>query len=142
MVEPTQNRPGGIKHSTLTRAELWISVVLRIGVVLSLTVIVVGMLITFCRHPDYLSSKSELARLTNPGASFPQTLVDVADGVHSLKGQAIVSAGLLLLIITPVMRVAISIVAFVEQRDYLFVLITAAVLAILLFSFLLGKVEM
>lgn len=49
--------------------------------------------------------------------------------------------GLLLLIATPVMRVAVSILAFAVQRDWRFVAITSVVLALLLLSFLLGNVE-
>jgi uncharacterized membrane protein len=48
-------------------------------------------------------------------------------------------AGLLLLIATPVLRVAVSILAFVYQRDRAFVAITSIVLALLLTSFVLGR---
>jgi uncharacterized membrane protein len=47
--------------------------------------------------------------------------------------------GLLMLIATPVMRVAASIFAFVYEHDYVYVTITAIVLALLLLSFVLGK---
>ena len=46
--------------------------------------------------------------------------------------------GLLLLIATPVARVALSLVAFVLQRDRLYVGITAFVLALLLASLVGG----
>jgi len=49
-------------------------------------------------------------------------------------GRAIIEIGLLLLIATPVSRVAFSIVAFGLQRDWLYVAFTCIVLAILLFS--------
>jgi uncharacterized membrane protein len=55
-----------------------------------------------------------------------------------LRGQAIIALGLLILIATPVMRVAISIIAFAIQRDYTFVAITCVVLALLCISFLMG----
>jgi uncharacterized membrane protein len=48
-------------------------------------------------------------------------------------------AGLLLLIATPVLRVAVSVLAFVYQRDRTFVIITSVVLTLLLASFVLGK---
>jgi uncharacterized membrane protein len=51
----------------------------------------------------------------------------------------VVTAGLLLLILTPILRVAVSIVAFIIEKDRIFVFITATVLAVLLLSFLLGK---
>ncbi len=47
-------------------------------------------------------------------------------------------AGLLLLVATPVARVALSIVIFIIERDRLYVLITAAVLLILVVAFVTG----
>jgi uncharacterized membrane protein len=40
-----------------------------------------------------------------------------------------------------VVRVAISIFGFLYEKDRIYVLITATVLALLIFSFLIGKVE-
>jgi uncharacterized membrane protein len=49
-------------------------------------------------------------------------------------------AGLLLLLATPVLRVAVSILAFIYEKDGIFVMITSIVLALLLLSFVLGRV--
>ena len=49
-------------------------------------------------------------------------------------GQAIIQFGLLLLIATPVARVAFSAVGFAIERDSMYVVITLIVLAILLYS--------
>ena len=121
--------------------ELLISWLLRVGVVTSLSLIVLGLLLMFIHHPSYLFSVMDLQRLTSPGAAFPHTLHEVANGLLVGRGQAIVAVGLLMLIITPIMRVAVSIVGFALQRDRAFVVITGVVLALLLVSFLLGKVE-
>jgi uncharacterized membrane protein len=119
--------------------ELLISGLLRVGVVTSLAVVILGTVLSFVHHPEYLSSKTELARLTRPGAAFPHSLANVWDGVRHAQGQAVVVAGLLLLIATPVMRVAVSVLAFVYEKDRVFVVITTIVLAFLLLSFVLGK---
>jgi uncharacterized membrane protein len=121
------------------QVELIISRVLRIGVTASLLLIVVGTLLTFLHHPAYVSSPSDLSRLTRPGAAVPHTLRGVAAGMLALRGQSIVATGLLVLILTPVMRVAVSIVAFTVQRDRIYVAITSVVLLLLLFSFVLGR---
>ena len=84
---------------------------------------------------------AELRRLTSPGAAFPRTMGEVIAGVREMRGQAIVVVGLLLLIATPVMRVAVSIVAFAVERDWVFATITGVVLGLLLLSFFIGKVE-
>jgi uncharacterized membrane protein len=120
------------------RAELIISGVLRTGVMASILLIVVGSLLTFVHHREYVSSPAELERLTRPGSAVPQTLAAVLSGALQLGGQSIVAAGLLLLILTPVARVATSILAFIAQRDRRYVLITSVVLLLLLLSFWLG----
>jgi uncharacterized membrane protein len=119
--------------------ELLISRLLRVGVVLSLALVVTGSGVRFVHHHDYASSPEELQRLTSPGAAFPHTLSAVADGLRSGQGQAIVAVGLLLLILTPVIRVGVSIAAFALERDWAFGAITTLVFALLILSFLLGK---
>jgi uncharacterized membrane protein len=123
------------------QVELLISNLLRIGVVTSLAVVVAGTVLSFVHHPDFLSSPRELARLTTPGAAFPRTPGEVLAGLRRFQGRAVVVLGLLLLVATPVMRVAVSVFAFVYERDRKFVLITSIVLALLLLSFVLGKAE-
>jgi uncharacterized membrane protein len=123
------------------RVELVISRLLRGGVLLSMTVIFAGLVLMFAHHPDYLRSSGDLQRLTSPGAAFPHTLREVADGLVNARGQAVVVVGLLLLIATPILRVAVSVIAFAVERDRIFVLITSVVLAVLLLSFLVGKGE-
>jgi uncharacterized membrane protein len=123
------------------KVELLISTLLRAGVIASLFFVVFGTALSFVHHPDYRTSRIQTRDLTREGAQFPHTLRDVASGVRHLRGQAIVVLGLILLIATPVLRVAISIFAFLYQRDWIFVAITTLVLVLLLLSFLLGKVE-
>jgi uncharacterized membrane protein len=54
------------------------------------------------------------------------------------KPYAIIGFGTLLLIATPVLRVALSVVFFLVQRDWLYVGITVFVLAVLLLSLVAG----
>jgi uncharacterized membrane protein len=115
-----------------------IAYVLRGGVTISVIVVLAGLIITFAHHREYFSSRPALGALTNPGAGYPRSIGAVVEGVREGRGQAIVSLGLLLLIATPVARVAVSIAVFVIERDRLYVVITAVVLALLLLSFVLG----
>ena len=121
--------------------ELLISNLLRFGVITSLLIILLGETVSFVHHPEYLSNPPALQRLTTPGAAFPHTLRDVLYGVREFRGQAIVMLGLLLLIATPVVRVAVSIVGFALEGDYAYVVITSIVLALLILSFVLGAAE-
>jgi uncharacterized membrane protein len=121
------------------RTEVVISMLLRTGVLISLFTILLGVVLMFVHHPNYLISRTDLQKLTALGATFPQSLSEVAQGLLALRGQAMVAAGLLLLIVTPIFRVAASIIAFVIERDWTYAAITSAVLLVLLLSFFLGK---
>ena len=123
------------------KVEILISMILRIGVLTSLAVVLAGLLISFVHHPDYLRSRQDLKQVTAPGRTSPHNFHDVVDGIRQGRGEALTMLGLLLLIGTPVVRVAVSIFAFVYERDPVFVAITAFVLAMLVVSFFLGSVE-
>jgi len=73
------------------------------------------------------------------GAKFPHTLGDVASAASHFSAEGIMVAGLLVLIATPVLRVALSVVGFALQRDWVYVGLTVLVLLVLLGSFLVGK---
>jgi uncharacterized membrane protein len=139
-----QVRLSHLKSSTeerVRRVELLISNLLRAGVLISFTLIVVGTITSFIRHPEYLTNPSALQHLTQPEAAFPHTLHDLAADLQKLRGPAIVALGLLFLIATPVIRVGVSIFAFIYERDRIYTFITAVVFCLLLLSFVLGKVE-
>ena len=116
-----------------------VATLLRVGVLLSIGIIAAGMVITFVHHPDYFSSRPALGSLTAPDTHFPSTIGEVIAGVRHGSGQAIVTAGLLVLILIPVARVALSIVLFVIERDRLYAAITATVFVVLLISFVVGR---
>jgi uncharacterized membrane protein len=120
-------------------AELTISYVLRAGVLLSLVAIAAGVVLTFAQHPSYLHSAPAYRHLTSHRAPIPHTIGGVIDGVSRFRGEAVAAFGLLILLATPVLRVAISIVLFLTQRDATYTAITSAVLAVLVASFVLGK---
>lgn len=113
-------------------AEILISAVLRGGVFLSGGVTLLGVIIFFIQQRG-----QQLGDVTK--VRYPHTLGDVFAGVGHGSGIAITVFGLLLLIATPVTRIAVSIVAFANERDWRYVGITSLVLLILLISFLLGK---
>jgi uncharacterized membrane protein len=123
----------------VTKTELVISNLLRTGVVLSLVTVLIGVILMFAHHHDYLRSSADLKRLTTPGAAFPASIAELARGLAAFQGRAVVSLGLLMLIATPIFRVAVSIIAFAIERDRTYVAITTVVLAVLLLAFFLGK---
>ncbi len=140
---PAAQRPDGMEP--LTRMELVISYVLRIGVLLSAAVVLTGILLFALRqdtgyaplHPHQLRQLLAFHRSQGPGY-FPTSVPEVVAGTLHGKPYAIIGLGLLLLIATPVIRVALSVFFFLAQRDWLYVGITLFVLAVLLVSFFTG----
>src|SRR5215471_17057549 len=106
--------------------------ILQGGVILSASIILIGLLMLLLNPAGF--SVSELL-------SFPHSFDQIWAGLLALHPQAIIALGLMLLIATPVLRVAVSIIAFALERDSRFVVITAIVLVILLLSnVLLGDI--
>ena len=106
------------------RMERIIGNLLRAGVILAAVVVLAGGV-------WYLASSA------NTEPAYGRFRPDVK-GVHALRTlptpEAVILVGLLLLIATPVARVIFSLVAFALEKDRVYVAITAAVLAILLYS--------
>ena len=113
--------------SRILQMEDFIGAVLRWGVLLSATVIGIGVVMAILRGAS--------------ASDYPTTMSEVIMGVATLSPLSIIDLGLLLLIATPVIRVAMSAAVFLYEKDYHYVLITLFVLAVLLLSFVLGKVE-
>ena len=132
--KPAAGAEGEAAHDDPARTpELMVSVVLRTGVILSAAVIVIGLILL--AYHGMAGLQGGIATAFN----FPHTFGAVLAGVVKLDPVSVISLGLLLMIITPVTRVAVSIVAFAMERDWRYVGITTLVLLVLLVSFALGK---
>jgi uncharacterized membrane protein len=68
-----------------------------------------------------------------------RSIAGIIRGVLAMRSESIVQFGLLLLIATPVARVAFTLVAFILQHDRTYVIITTIVLALLLYGLVFGK---
>lgn len=129
----------------LTRMELTISYALRAGVLLSAAIILVGIsrfALTqetgYARVlPHHLRDILTFHQASGPGF-FPTSVATVVRGAMAGKPYAIILLGMLLLILTPIVRVALSVFFFLAQRDWLYVAITLFVLAVLTFSLFSG----
>jgi uncharacterized membrane protein len=119
-------------------AENLISTILRTGVFASMAVIAAGALLAMLRHPATILSAGGMPDLKSMPKTFPHTPLAIVQGVRLLHAQAFAALGLLLLILTPVTRVAASILIFFALRDRLYMLITSIVLALLIFSLIAG----
>jgi uncharacterized membrane protein len=59
-------------------------------------------------------------------------------GAYRYEATTWIMIGLLLLIVIPVLRVIVSLLLFVKSRDLAYTLLTASVLVLLVFSFIMG----
>ena len=114
--------------------ELLIGRILRIGVLVAAGVALAGGAWYLAAHGSDVRPLSvfhgEPASLRSVGGVFA--------GLAALRPEALIQLGLLLLIAVPVLRVAVSVVAFALEGDILYVVVTVLVLGILLFSLLGG----
>ena len=114
------------------RMENTIANMLRAGVILSATVVLIGGVAYLIRHgtapADYRIFRGEPSSLSGARG--------IAHGVIRLQSRAVIQLGLLFLIATPVARVAFAVYGFAEERDRLYAAFTVIVLAILGYSLL------
>jgi uncharacterized membrane protein len=112
--------------------DITISVVLRVGVTLAAALVIVGGVL-YLIHNGHSIPEDHVFR------GEPADLRQVPGVLHellALQGRGIIQFGILLLILTPVARVAFSVFAFWQQRDRLYVTVTLIVLAILVHGLL------
>jgi len=114
------------------RMEVILGNLLRSGVVFSALVVLVGACIYLYRHAREMADY----RIFRGEPSDFRTIPGVIQSVRGGHGRGWIQLGLLLLIATPIARVAFSIVGFSIERDRLYVVFTCIVLAILLYSLL------
>jgi len=118
------------------RVETIVARLLQVGVWLAASIVALGGIIFLARHgravPQYTRFVGEPFEL--------RTIAGIIMGSASFHGRNIIQLGLLLLIATPVARVAFSMIAFALERDRMYVVITLIVLAVLLFSLAGGHV--
>jgi len=114
------------------KIELALGNLLRAGVLLAGFVVFCGGCIYLLRHgsapADYHIFRGE--------PSDYRTVTGIIQDALSLRGRGIIQFGLLLLIATPIARVAFSVWGFAAERDRMYTVFTLIVLAILLFSLL------
>jgi uncharacterized membrane protein len=108
---------------------------LRIGVLVSALVVLFGGIVYLTRHgqalPEYRVFHGEPTDLCQ--------LVGIVKAAWSFQGRGLIQFGLVLLIATPIVRVAFTCAAFALQRDKSYVIVTLIVLALLTYSLVGGR---
>ncbi len=103
---------------------------LRTGVVLAAAIVFVGGALSLSRHrlpvTNYRVFQGEPVEL--------RTISGIVHEALAFHGRGFIQLGLLVLIATPVARVAFSFFAFLYERDWTYVFVTALVLGLLAYS--------
>jgi len=119
------------EHFDDRRMEIIMGRLLQFGVLLaSFVMLIGGILYTRAHHgetPDYRVFSSEPQNMRH--------IHGVMQGIKAADPAAIIQLAVLLLIATPVARVVFALIAFAIERDKLYILVSALVLAVLLYGF-------
>ena len=104
---------------------------LRYGVVIASLIVLMGGVLYLVQQgqgaiPPYHTFLGESVGYT----SFSQ----IVKGIGAGEAKGIVQAGVVVLIATPILRIAFSLVGFILEKDRLYIIITAIVLSVMLFS--------
>jgi len=112
------------------RMEAIMGRLLQVGVTLASVVMLAGAVLYLVSHrtvaANYSVFVSEPEALRDPGK--------LRGRIAHRDSAALIQLGVLLLIATPVARVIFAVVAFLMERDWLYVAISLVVLSVLIFS--------
>lgn len=106
----------------MNKMETTIGNLLRAGVITAAAIVFMGGMVYLFRHGFDAVNYHVFQR----APSYP----------FFFRGRGLIQLGLLILIATPIARVALSILAFARQRDKLYTIITIIVFCILMYSIL------
>jgi uncharacterized membrane protein len=117
------------------RLEIAMGQMLRIGVTVAALVVLAGGVLYLTQFrgpaPDYQHFHGSPEAHESVGA--------IVAGAFQLDSTSLIECGILLLIATPVCRVAFGVIGFSLLKDRFYAAISVVVLAILLFSFFLRR---
>jgi uncharacterized membrane protein len=124
-----------IRDSRDERIEQVIGRLLQLGVLSAALIVAVGGALILAQYGHMPASFQRFH-----GEEFSlKSIGGIVQAVLRGDSRAIVQLGLVLLIATPVARVALTLGAFVVQRDRLYILTTSIVLTLLLYGLLWGR---
>ncbi len=109
--------------------------VLRYGVLLALSVALIGgIILLFTQSGETVDFATFTEKHDNIYIVFDNIIRGVAQG----DGEAIIFLGVLLLFLTPALRLILSLISFFLERDWLYIIITLIVIGIIALSVSFG----
>lgn len=116
----------------------WTPLILRAILILSSIILMVGIAQAIAFAPDFYVRRFQAIQHghLHVGESFAQ----LVDGMRRGDPHAVMTLGLYVLTLVPLVRVAFTFVLFLKQRDFVYVAATAYVLAGLAVGVMLGRI--
>jgi uncharacterized membrane protein len=124
----------GRRSLTEEQFDLLLAHVLRTGVVTAAALVVVGAIIYIARGAHVVPQFSYFSGEPGDLRSISGVLADA----RQLGGRGLMQLGVIALIATPIVRVALSAVVFLRIRDWLYTIVTLIVLVLLLYGVVNG----
>jgi uncharacterized membrane protein len=108
--------------------------ILRLGVISSMLIVIIGGCFYIFRHGNETVHYSKFVGVPE----FVASPGGIWHGILTFRGRAIIQAGIVLLIATPVVRIIFSTIGFVLEKDWLYTAISIIVLSVIVFSAISG----
>jgi uncharacterized membrane protein len=112
------------------KMEIAISRMLQVGVSLAAIVVLAGSCLYLAQGHGTAPDYRHFHGVASPADHMQPLIV-----MNHWDSRSIICLGILLLIATPVMRVAFCVYSFARQRDKIYVIVSSVVLLVLLYSF-------
>ncbi|MEG1591586.1 DUF1634 domain-containing protein [Chryseobacterium sp.] len=107
---------------------------LRLGVILSVITSLIGFVKLFMEGFEM----PKKYKLLDMGTSSDKVWSHFWETLCKGEGMAIIQLGILMLIFTPLMRIIFALIGYLKEKDYVYVIISSIVLAIMAISFFTG----
>lgn len=116
----------------------WTPLILRTVLIASTVVLVAGLIVTVLHAPGFYVNRFHAlqhGRLHNT-----ESIQSLINDLRAGDPHAILTMGLYLLTLVPLVRVAFTLVLFLKDHDYIYVASTAYVLSGLILGVMLGRI--
>jgi uncharacterized membrane protein len=116
----------------------WTSLILRAILIASAIIMVVGIAQAIAFAPDFYLRRFQA--IQNGQLHAREGFAQLIEGMRQGDPHAVMTTGLYVLTLVPLVRVAFTFVLFLKEQDFVYVAATAYVLAGLVLGVMLGRV--
>lgn len=116
----------------------WTPIILRAILIVSAIIMVVGIAQAITLAPDFYLRRFHA--IQHGQLHVREGFAQLIEGMRQGDPHAVMTIGLYVLTLVPLVRVAFTFVLFVKEKDFIFVAATAYVLAGLVLGVILGRV--